>query len=146
MLALSCVQLRIRAQEVNKKREDLGKSAGGSWQKADLGNVQKWSLGDLRQFGQLMVKLTEDLEALERHRDDVKQNIRDLTNSMLKGVYIRLTICCFCSQSLQLERDGRRLLGLQRLGMMKSFRRCSERGNWDRSKVKPRRNFGNKFK
>jgi nucleoporin NUP159 len=78
-------QLRQRAQEVSRKREAFSKSAGGSIHKADLGDASKWSLGDVRQFGQLLLKLDEDLQDLEKQRDGVKQTVKELTSSMLKG-------------------------------------------------------------
>ena len=73
---------------MNQKREEFGKPAGGSWQKADLGDKSKWALGDLKQFGQVMLKLGEDLDELEKQREEVKQAVRELRSSMLKGMIV----------------------------------------------------------
>ena len=69
----------------------MKKSAGGSWDRADLGDSGKWSFGDVKQFGQVLLKFSDDLTVLKDQREKVTQDIRDLHSSMLKGMHgIRL--------------------------------------------------------
>ncbi|EAU85586.2 hypothetical protein CC1G_06299 [Coprinopsis cinerea okayama7 len=107
-------ELRKRAQQVNQKREEFGKSAGGSWQKADLGDKSKWALGDLKQFGQVMLKLGEDLDELEKQREEVKQAVRELRSSMLKANTRREEIIRF--NKAQNDADFAKMLKMRSLG------------------------------
>ncbi|RXW21719.1 hypothetical protein EST38_g4114 [Candolleomyces aberdarensis] len=78
-------ELRSHAQLASQKLQHLRKSAGGSWNRADLGDSGKWSLGDLKQFGQVTLKFVDELTVLEEQRDRIKQDIRDLNSSLLKA-------------------------------------------------------------
>lgn len=79
------IQLRLLAQEANKKRAELGKPAGGSRQKADLGDVAKWGLADAVQFGQVLLQYQQDLDTLKELRGKQTHALRSLQSNMLKG-------------------------------------------------------------
>lgn len=85
-------QLGLRAQQVLQRKQHLSKSAGGSWNRVDLGDSSKWSLGDLKQFGQVITKFADDLSALKESRDKMKDDIRELNGSLLKGAWIVLIL------------------------------------------------------
>ncbi|RXW21717.1 hypothetical protein EST38_g4112 [Candolleomyces aberdarensis] len=74
-------ELRSHAQLASQKLQHLRKSAGGSRNRADLGDSGKWSLEDLKQFGQVTLKFVDELTVLEEQRDRIKQDIRDLNST-----------------------------------------------------------------
>lgn len=79
------LQLGLKAQQVNQRKEHLSRTAGGSWNRADLGDPAKWSLGDIKQFGQVLVKFGDDLALLQEQREQIEQEIRSLKSGLLKG-------------------------------------------------------------
>ncbi|TFK27125.1 hypothetical protein FA15DRAFT_692647 [Coprinopsis marcescibilis] len=78
-------ELRKHARQASAKLTELNKPAGGSWQREDLGDSKKWGLSDVKQFGQLMAKLSEDLDVLEDRRGQITQAVRELNSSLLKA-------------------------------------------------------------
>ncbi|KAF9463874.1 hypothetical protein BDZ94DRAFT_1282304 [Collybia nuda] len=77
--------LRLLAQEASRRRAELGKSAGGSRHKADLGDVTKWGLADTAQFGQVLQQYQQDLETLKELREKQSHALRSLQSNMLKA-------------------------------------------------------------
>jgi len=70
---------------IHAKISSFANSLGGSRRKADLGDPSKWSLGDLSQFGKVLLQYEADLEELEAHREKQEQAKRELHSGMLKG-------------------------------------------------------------
>lgn len=83
-------QLGSKAKQVHQRKDHLSKTAGGSWNRADLGDPGKWSLGDIKQFGQVLVKFSDDLAVLKEQREQIDQEIRSLKSGMLKGALLLL--------------------------------------------------------
>lgn len=65
---------------------ELGKSDRGSRRKEDLGDVTKWGLGDLAQFGQVMKQYEGDIVQLKGGTSSQQQSLRELQSNMLKGM------------------------------------------------------------
>lgn len=65
----------------------LGKSAGGSHSKADLGDPLKWGLADAPQFGQVLKQYERELETLKEKRNEDKKILRELQSNVLKGAF-----------------------------------------------------------
>jgi hypothetical protein len=78
---------------IHAKISRFGDSAGGSRQKADLGDPSKWSLGDLSHFGKVLRQYEGDLEELEAHREKQIQATRELHSNMLKGEVFSALFC-----------------------------------------------------
>ncbi|KAJ4488409.1 hypothetical protein J3R30DRAFT_3435653 [Lentinula aciculospora] len=78
-------RLRVLAGVVAKKRGMLSKSAGGSRQKEDLGNHEKWAPCDGAQFGALLRQFEQDIFELKAFAEKQKEDIRDIGKSMIKA-------------------------------------------------------------
>lgn len=75
-------------QRASEKRLELGTFVGGSRKKADLGDNTKWNLGDVVQFGQVLLQYEDDLVTLKALRDAQHRALRDLQSNMLKGMLL----------------------------------------------------------
>ncbi|KAF7317019.1 hypothetical protein HMN09_00436300 [Mycena chlorophos] len=76
---------RLLAQTANRKRMELGKSAGGSRRPSDLGDRSKWSLGDMTQFGQTMLAYERELDDLKETRSHWEIQLREVQSNLLKA-------------------------------------------------------------
>jgi len=74
------------SQEARKECAEILKSGGGSRFKKDLGDPKIWGLEDLPQFKQVVLQFEDDLQELVSWEEKQKQMLRDLRNSMLKGM------------------------------------------------------------
>ena len=80
--------MRLLVQRASEKRLELGTFVGGSRKKADLGDNTKWNLGDVVQFGQVLLQYEDDLVTLKALRDAQHRALRDLQSNMLKGMLL----------------------------------------------------------
>lgn len=83
----SLKQLSYITQE-SKKRMELTKSLGGSRRKVDLGDIKKWALADVVQFGQVLPQYEKDLEELKELQNKQRHSLREIQSNMLKGTLI----------------------------------------------------------
>ena len=121
------LQLRLLAQRAKEKRLEFGKSNGGSRKKADLGDVTKWNLGDVVQFGQVLRQYEADLSTLKELRDAQYQALRELQSNMLKGMRYIVVFFLFSWTlilSLQLELGGKKSSASTKRRMTVNLQRC----------------------
>jgi nucleoporin NUP159 len=81
-----CAQLGAMVEETANKRSVLCKPYFGPQTLAHLRNSSKWSLGDVAQFGQIMIQFVEDISELEQRRDIQRDALKALESDMLRGV------------------------------------------------------------
>lgn len=83
------------AVKAAQKREELHrKSSGSSKHKRDLGDVNKWGLKDVQQFGMVMKEYQKDIVEIKTTIDRHKDALKDIKSNMLK---------CMCYSSLILD-------------------------------------------
>ncbi|KAF9072966.1 hypothetical protein BDP27DRAFT_1319723 [Rhodocollybia butyracea] len=78
-------RLRVMAQSVAKKRENLSRSAGGSRRQQDLGHPEKWAMSDSTQFGVLLRQYEHDISELKSSAEKQKEELRELGKSIIKA-------------------------------------------------------------
>lgn len=102
--------MRKAAERATVKRLELGKPAGGSRRKAELGDVAKWGLADAAQFGQVLLQYQQDLDSLKGLREKQTHALRSLQTNMLKGMFFFQTsifISTLCSAGTRKEEISR---------------------------------------
>ncbi|KAF5391761.1 hypothetical protein D9757_001746 [Collybiopsis confluens] len=77
--------LRALATVVAKKREQYLMSVGGSRRKEEIGYPEKWRISDSKQFGVVLRQFEQDISELKESTDKQKEEIRDLSKSMIKA-------------------------------------------------------------
>jgi hypothetical protein len=66
-------------------REELSKTSGLSHHKDNLSDPAHWTLGDVKTWGQVLKSLHDDIEQLNKDRENISQSLRELESSMLRG-------------------------------------------------------------
>lgn len=64
---------------------ELKKTSGVAHQKADLGDPRKWVLGDIEEYGRLLVDVQGDVKELKLQR--LSLCLKELDSNMLKGTF-----------------------------------------------------------
>lgn len=115
--------MRKAAERATVKRLELGKPAGGSRRKAELGDVAKWGLADAAQFGQVLLQYQQDLDSLKGLREKQTHALRSLQTNMLKGMFFSKQLS-LSQPSAQLERGKRRSAVSTRPRTITNSQRC----------------------
>ncbi|EGN99042.1 hypothetical protein SERLA73DRAFT_54886, partial [Serpula lacrymans var. lacrymans S7.3] len=77
--------LRVLAEEAGKKKEELRKRSNHSFTKTDLVDPQKWTMGDVQQYGRVLAQLQDDVKNIKDQRILLKRTLRELESNMLKA-------------------------------------------------------------
>jgi hypothetical protein len=72
-------------EETANERATLCKPYFGPRTLAHLRDLSKWSLGDVAQFGQIMMQFVKDISELEQRRDIQRDALKVLESDMLRG-------------------------------------------------------------
>lgn len=75
------------AARATQQAAELGskKIPGQSHVKADLADATKWAPGDIKEYGRVMAEVQGDIKEIKDQRKLLKQSLKELESSMLKG-------------------------------------------------------------
>ena len=66
----------------------MSENAWAMHTKRDLGNLEKWMFGDMKEFGCVLLTVQDNLRELKQQRGSLQKALWDLDNNMpLKGVW-----------------------------------------------------------
>lgn len=87
-------------------RERASRPALPKHSKTDLGDMTKWSMGDLDIFGKTVKSLESDILALYELQNTMKPLMREVESNLLKGVIPLKSPIKQCLTSFLLSRDS----------------------------------------
>ncbi|KAH8094446.1 hypothetical protein BXZ70DRAFT_947463 [Cristinia sonorae] len=95
--------IKLMADDAAKRRAEYGKPMKISRTKDDLGDANKWAIGDVHEFARIMKSLEKDVAELKEIKGGHVKSIRELESSLLRATTRKEEIIRFDKASTDAE-------------------------------------------